>query len=591
MRFARLGLSIVLTMAFLFAGMARADVFQQVPSDAVMVVRFNNLQQTSQRLGKLARDLGLAAMVPQAGDPLAFAKEQLKLAKGINDNGDAAFVVVNPAKGSEDEPVLILVPVNDYAAFLGNFEDAVTEDGFSRVRFGSNGERAYVVHWGDYAAITPKKENLVKPDGVRLTAVARKEVDAKDIAIVANFVALREIALPALEEKRGDIIDELKEDLDQDEDRKKFAPAVESLVNQLLNTAEAFLRDTDAAVIGLGFAGDGINVSVISEFQPGSYLGGLAAAMRNTDAPLLGGIPAGKYITYGGVVGDPALLLKVVDDLSAPVVAELQKLGDEAKPIVSFFNSVKALVGEVKGQSFAMYTPTVALGQDPLVQVVYLVDGNGEKINAIYRQLVEEQTKLMTSFGVQPAGISTTVTDNAKTVAGVSFTRYATVVDENAADPDAAQAAQVMKIFYGAEGPTLYTGIVHGKFLSVVGLSDEQIEQAVAAVKKGASPLSDNAAVRMVAAQLPKKRQAEIYVHVDELVSTALTVAGQFGMGVNVQLPPDLPPVGATLASEGSALRIDAFVPTPLVQSLVAAGMQIFMQMQGGGQPGGPGGL
>lgn len=591
MRLAGRSWTVVVATVFILAGLARADVFQQVPSDAVMVIRFNNLQQTSQRLGKLAKDLGLAAMVPQAADPLAFVKEQLKLARGVNDAGDAAIVIINPAKAEADEPVYLLIPVTDYAAFLGNFEGAVAEGDFSKIKFGTDGDNAYVMQMGDYAAVAPKKGNLSKPDGLRLTPVARKESDAKDITIVANFVALREIGLPALKEARGEVVEELLEELNRDEKNKKFAPAVESLVNQVLNVAEAFLRDTDAAVIGLGFAGEGINVGVVSEFQPASYLGQLSASLKNTDAPLLGGIPAGKYIMYGGAVGDPAPVLKVVDDFSAPVVAELQKLGEDGKPILSFFNSLKSLVGEMKGQSFALYTPTIALGQSPLFQVAYVVDGNGEKINALYRQLADAQTNLMTSFGVQPAGMTTTSTDNAKTINGVSFTKYATTVSEDAADPEAAQVAQMMKIFYGAEGATVYCGVAGGKFLSVMGLSDEQIAQAIDAIKANAAPLASNAAVKSVAAQLPKKRQAEIYVHVDELVTTALTVAGQFGMGVNVQLPPDLPPVGATVATEGSALRIDAFVPTPLVQSLVAAGMQVFMQMQGGGQPGGPGGL
>jgi hypothetical protein len=50
-----------------------------------------------------------------------------------------------------------------------------------------------------------------------------------------------------------------------------------------------------------------------------------------------------------------------------------------------------------------------------------------------------------------------------------------------------------------------------------------------------------------------------------------------------VQLPPDLPPIGETISTDASTIKLDAYVPTPLVQSLVAAGMQAFMQMNGGG--------
>lgn len=592
MRFARQGLAVALAALFVLAGIARADVFQQVPSDAVMVIRFNNLQQTSQRLGKLAKDLGLAAMVPQAADPLAFAKEQLKLTNGINDAGDAAVVIINPATAEDaDKPVYLLIPVSDFDAFLRNFPNPEQDGDAWKVPFGESGEDAFVTRMGGYAGIAPVKSNLGKPDGLRLTPVARKESDSKDVTVIANFGSIREQGMPALNGLRGEALAEVLREIKNDEKHAKFAPALESLVNQAFNIAETFLRDTDIAVVGLGFAGDGIAVGVVSEFQPDSYLGKFASSLKNTDAPLLVGLPAGKYLLYGGALGDPAAVLKVIDDFSAPVVAELAKLGDDGKSIVSFFDQVKALVGEVKGQSFGMFTPTIQLGETPLVQLVYHCDGNGEKINAIYRDMVNAQNALMSGFGVQPAGITTTITENAKTVNDVSFTRFATTIAENAADPEAAQAAQMMKIFYGPEGATAYTAVVGGKFLSVMGLNDEQIGQAIAAIKAGSSPLSGSPNLKQVASQLPKNRQVEVYVHLDEVVSTALTAAAQFGMGVNVQLPPDLPPIGATLATEGSAIRVDAFVPTPLVQSLVAAGMQIFMQMQGGGQPGGPGGL
>ena len=50
-------------------------------------------------------------------------------------------------------------------------------------------------------------------------------------------------------------------------------------------------------------------------------------------------------------------------------------------------------------------------------------------------------------------------------------------------------------------------------------------------------------------------------------------------------------PLGFTMASEGTAIRFDGYVPTNLVQSVVAAGMKAFMDFQGGGGAGGPNGL
>ena len=60
---------------------------------------------------------------------------------------------------------------------------------------------------------------------------------------------------------------------------------------------------------------------------------------------------------------------------------------------------------------------------------------------------------------------------------------------------------------------------------------------------------------------------------------------------MNFQLPQDLPPIGISAGTEGTAARGDIYVPAQLMQSIIAAGIQSYMQMQGGQAPGGPGGL
>ena len=82
-----------------------------------------------------------------------------------------------------------------------------------------------------------------------------------------------------------------------------------------------------------------------------------------------------------------------------------------------------------------------------------------------------------------------------------------------------------------------------------------------------------------------------LYVPLDEIATTVGTYAGAMGMPIQIQLPPDLPPIGITAASEGSAIRIDSYTSTDLIKALVAQGMQLYMQRMGGGAPGGPGGL
>jgi hypothetical protein len=90
------------------------------------------------------------------------------------------------------------------------------------------------------------------------------------------------------------------------------------------------------------------------------------------------------------------------------------------------------------------------------------------------------------------------------------------------------------------------------------------------------------AGVKTVSAQLPAQRILAEYVFLDNMVNTGVRYAQANGLPFKMKLPDDLPPIGITAATEGSAVRFDGFIPTKLIQSLVAAGMESYMQMQGG---------
>jgi hypothetical protein len=54
---------------------------------------------------------------------------------------------------------------------------------------------------------------------------------------------------------------------------------------------------------------------------------------------------------------------------------------------------------------------------------------------------------------------------------------------------------------------------------------------------------------------------------------------------MNVKLPPDMPPIGITMGTEGSAGRLDVHISADLLQQLISTGMQIMMMRQGGAGP------
>jgi hypothetical protein len=150
------------------------------------------------------------------------------------------------------------------------------------------------------------------------------------------------------------------------------------------------------------------------------------------------------------------------------------------------------------------------------------------------------------------------------------------------------QAAQFLSFLYGANGVQVYTGMVSDQaILSVSGVPDDVITAAIEAIKKGDDPLAKIDTVKAVAAQLPPQRFATLYIPLDEWASTGLNVAKQLSVDMGVKIPDDLPPVGCTLSTDGTAIRLDTYCPTQLVQALTAAGIQMFMAQNRAGPGGG----
>jgi len=97
--------------------------------------------------------------------------------------------------------------------------------------------------------------------------------------------------------------------------------------------------------------------------------------------------------------------------------------------------------------------------------------------------------------------------------------------------------------------------------------------------------------VKKVAAELPKQRAAEFYIALDNIATAAVKMMKQQGFAIPFKLPPNLPPIGVSCGTDGSTARIDMIIPTQLIQSMTAAGMQAFMQMNGGPGAGQGGGI
>src|SRR5215213_6401440 len=179
---------LILAMLMTMSSAASAQVLQNVPNDAVLVIKIKNLKDVSTKVAALAQQLGVAGLNPALADPLAAVQQKSGITNGLDQNGDIAIYVPSSALDHPDaaeKPAVMLWPVTDYKAFIGNFADAKEEGGVTTFTMGQNPQPSYASNWGKYAAVSPTKELVAtKPQqGLTVHGLAAKELDSKDMTM------------------------------------------------------------------------------------------------------------------------------------------------------------------------------------------------------------------------------------------------------------------------------------------------------------------------------------------------------------------------------------------------------------------------
>jgi hypothetical protein len=613
---------------------ARAQVLQQVPADSLVVIKINKLKPVSDRIAAFAKKLGIDQMQPALADPLGAMQKRTSITQGLDQNGEAAIVFVNGAMNEKQPPVMIFFPITDYQAFLKNFAAVKTEDQISIVKVKNDADESFVTKRGNYAVLSPKREFLdIKAAGITPAGLSAKEMATKDIVAFVNMKSARARLLPQLQQNRAKIIAEFEKNyrqggpggpganrrpaVPQDGDapapgaaapnaaaaaaaaqREKFLPLVRAGVNRGLDVAEQALTDADAATYGWSFGDAGLQATALLEFTPNSPSAQRVAQLKNSGDSLVKGLPQTKYWIVGGTSGNNSDVgTKLINEFVAPIEKELATLGPDGKPMQDYLAAMRTYIGNMKGQSFGWVAPQGLIGQEAILQIVSVQRGNAPVLLETAHKMFDSQQALMGIFGGPAAQqeVKTSWTANAKTIDGVAFNQMQTTFAPPPGQrptPQQMQAQQMMTWMYGPGGINAFVAAIgNDKLVTATGATDALLKELVAAAKTDQDLLSAAPPLKSTADQLPKERLAAWFVSIDQIATSAAAYAKAFGMPINFQVPQNLAPLGGTISTDGSAIRLDGYAPTQTLQSVIAAGMQTYMQMQGGQQPGGPGGL
>ena len=593
-RFSRLSAVGAMTLLLAFCvATVRAQVLDQIPSDALVVFKIKNLTEVNEKAAVLAKQFGLVEMTPAAADPLAALLAAAGMTNGVDKAGDAAMVLANGNLDGDQPPMLILVPVTDYKAFLGNFGETKKDGELDVFRMTFDGQQekedTYAANWGKYAVLTPMKDLLAKkPDGFKASGATAKQLATRDLVVVANIKVLGAMATKQIREHKAELMGEMEKAAGQEEKLAKYMPLLKVVVNQGLLIADEFLADTKAASFGINLSKEGISTSFMIDFEAGSKLGAALSETKGTTDSLLAGLPEAKYLLFGGGIRGNDAGLKLAEEWLAPIEAEVAKSGDELKPVLKLIEVMKKLSSAVKGQTMGAIAPTGAFMATPLLQTVAVMTGDVKVIQEAQLEALQAQQEVMALMPHQ-AVTKTNVTPNAKTIDGVSFTQFSTEI--TGTDAASVQAKTMFTVLFGPGGNAGFCGAVDDQHLLVVsGLDDATIGAAIKAVKDKADPLTKSAAVALANKNLPEKRVAAFYMDLGLIVTTATNYAAGMGMPIPVKIKPDLAPIGVAIATDGPAVMIDSIIPADLVESLVTTALQLKMMGAGGG-PGKPGGL
>jgi len=592
-RWRQLVVACAVLMALCATGASFAQVLDQVPADALGVLKFHNLDQINAKVAALAKQFALNAMAPQMDDPLAFLMAEAKVKAGLDKAGDVALVWANADMIADKPPLIVLVPVTDYKAFVANFAPAEKEGELDKVVFKDADKPAYMANWGTFAAISSAKELLAaKPAGLKLTGMAAKEMATRDAAIFFNLKVLGPKLLSELAKNKDQILEQMETVLAQAPNADpKYAPVIKAVMGQYISIAEIFLRDAQGATYALNLSNDGIATFMTVDLNPASYTGQLVQKLKNTGASLLSGLPNVSYLVYGGAVVDSAVWDQVVTDGVAPIIASIKTLNDPKmdKAVAAYVDSMHQILGLEKSVALGMPMPSGPVGKSSLFQVVGFMEGDAQKILDAQKQGVDVAGDLLGVIGSQGVKASMTYTPNIKTIDGVSFSEIKTKTEVPADQP---QAAMMNNMLFGPNGQVVELGVVDAGHLAMaMGVDDKLLGDLVTSSKAKDVALGNAAHVQEVARNLPAKRIAVAYIAVDNIVTAVMNAAAQFNVAIPVKLPENLPPVGVAVASEGAGIRCDTYISNKLVSALISAGMQVWQTFVAPTAPDGPGAL
>ena len=569
----RLGLlaSGIAALGFVIAQSSAAalpKVLDHVPVDAIAVLALPSVSQ----LDKSARDLLGALEMPTMSTP-AQVLAVMGLGQGLDMNRSAAVVVLGPDQGAgaaEDAGLQIvgLIPTTDFKALLASFNPTDVVGGAKT--FTVNGQQLFARAIADgYALVATNSETLAGFNAAAgalgahqaaIGAAGKRVADASDVFVIigpTGMAMLTQQAMTAINGQAG--MAAMMAGANPENIQAQIRQA-QALLNSVISQASG-------AIVGLRAGALGASLDVALTFKPDSDPAQTLQA-RGDAHQLLTHLPDDAFLFAGA--GD------YTSESIKGLFQQLKGLAGGAIP-AGAGDAIQA----VDGQAFAVYTTAGGLLTGLFANSMdYSATKNPKALVEFTKNTLNAENK------IEDSPFTGGFEENAADVAGKKAHKWSLQMNADAGGFGPQQ--QVLGALFGQMGLSGYMAAVKEGVISSLAPTTDSLAKAIELSNGNGRSLSDNAVVTAIARELPDGRTAEGYVNVGELLRQALVIAATFLGQVNLEVAPNLPPVGLGLTTDAAAVRVTTFMPTPVIKTLVHVS-QVISQMQagagGGGRP------
>ena len=576
-----LGLAMLLAATPVMAqDAASPSVLKVIPGDAWGFVAVRSLEDLNTEFLGLAKRLNLPMFGPGGiiESPLLALKAQLGLNAGFDDKGSLAVAILAGESFDDiDQRLVVFVPSSDIKALTDPLGAESAGDGLLKANLMD--QEVFVGRKAGFAVISPHKGAVEKAIGAKgaiadkMTADEIKDFTRNDLYLWVNLEAVVEVAKPMIDGFLS-MIETMQ---------AGSQPAIMQAWSGMgFDQIKQMVTESRAVSMGIDFSDGGVGLDLVFAAKPGSDLAKMVTAVKGTEKSLLVGLPDEDFVIAFAARSSPAAAeigATQLGEMLDAVIADEQAQEHVDKDKFSTFKDKLLAAYELGISGFSGSLTVLPEGPQGLIAgTVVLECRDAAKAKSLIGDIVAAAKAMVKGEEIREALKVVQHKAKAETIAGTSVDHVS--IDLSGLPEVDAEDVSVIKKILGEDGLLFRVAAASPKHLAItLGGGKSRAEKIIALCKKGGAPLGDRPGIKLVNKTLPKRRQGEVYIAVDQILTLVKSIAK--AVGEEADLPFNLrkidAPVAVVSSSGANFGRVDIFLPTQLIQQLGQAAMTAMM--------------